>query len=80
MEKIQSEMFPGAITLPAMSTGASDSAQLRAAGVPTYGIGRAGSDEQDGRAHGNDERIPIEGLGILVEFMYRTVLEVAAAP
>ena len=72
-------MFPEAITLPTMSTGASDSAQLRAAGIPTYGIGRAASDDQDTRAHGNDERIPFECLGILVEFMCRTVLEVAAS-
>ena len=79
IEKVQSQMFPGAITLPTMSTGASDSAQLRAAGVPTYGIGEAASDDQDARAHGNDERVSIEGLGILLEFMYRTVLEVAAS-
>ncbi len=79
IEKVQDDMFPEAITLPTMSTGASDSAQLRAAGIPTYGIGRAASDDQDTRAHGNDERIPIEGLGILVEFMYRTVLEVATS-
>ena len=79
IEKVQSLMFPDAITLPTMSTGASDSAQLRAAGVPTYGIGEAASDDQDARAHGNDERITIEGLGILLEFMYRTVLEVAAS-
>jgi hypothetical protein len=43
IELVQEGMFPDAITLPTMSTGASDSAQLRAAGVPTYGIGRAAS-------------------------------------
>jgi hypothetical protein len=28
--------------------------------------------------HGNDERISVQGLGALVEFLYNTVVEVAA--
>lgn len=37
----------GVVTLPSMSTGASDKAQLRARGIPSYGIGPA-TDVEDG--------------------------------
>ena len=53
-------MFPGAITLPSMLTGATDNAQLRARGVQAYGFGPI-VDEKDaiggGGAHGDDERL-----------------------
>lgn len=79
LENTQALMYPDATTIPMMSTAATDSAQLRAAGIPTYGIGIPGSDD-DARAHGNDERVSIEGLHQFVEFMYRTVLEVGGVP
>jgi acetylornithine deacetylase/succinyl-diaminopimelate desuccinylase-like protein len=74
LERVQKRLFPQAITLPAMATGTSDSAQLRAKGVQAYGIGTFGSLG----AHGNDERISVQGLGALVEFLYNAVVEVAA--
>jgi acetylornithine deacetylase/succinyl-diaminopimelate desuccinylase-like protein len=74
LERVQKRMFPEAVTLPAMSAGTTDSAQLRAKGVHAYGIGTF-----DGfGAHGNDERISVEGLGQLVEFLYGAVVEIAA--
>ena len=79
LEKTQRTMYPEATTLPTMLTGATDSAQLRAAGIPTYGIG-APSTPEDSRAHGNDERISVDALQDFVEFIYRTVLEVGGAP
>ncbi len=75
LERAQKRLFPAAITLPAMATGSSDSAQLRAKGVQAYGIGTFGGSG----GHGNDERIPVRGLGALVEFLYSAVIEVAAA-
>jgi acetylornithine deacetylase/succinyl-diaminopimelate desuccinylase-like protein len=74
LERVQKRLFPKAITLPSMATGSSDSAQLRAKGVPAYGIGTFGSSG----AHGNDERVSVEGLGTLVEFLYNAVVEIAA--
>ena len=74
LERVQKRLFPQAITLPAMATGTSDSAQLRAKGVQAYGIGSFGSYG----AHGNDERISVQGLGALVEFLYNAVVEIAA--
>lgn len=74
LESVQKRLFPQAITLPTMSTGTTDSAQLRAKGVNAYGIGSFGGSG----VHGNDERISVQGLGTLVEFLYNAVVEVAA--
>ena len=71
-------MFPGAITLPQMSSGATDSAQLRAKGVEAYGFGPI-VDEHDGHgAHSDDERVAEAAIPKLVEFLWYAVLEVAA--
>ena len=78
LERAQQEMYPNAITLPMMLTGATDMAQLRARGIAAYGIG-APSDEAELRAHGNDERISITSLGELVELVYRVLTDVAVA-
>ncbi len=79
LEKTQAMIFPGAVTLPTMLTGATDMSFLRAKGVQAYGLGAPALETETG-AHGNDERISIDGFGKFVEFIYRTVLEVAAAP
>jgi acetylornithine deacetylase/succinyl-diaminopimelate desuccinylase-like protein len=78
LEKIQAAMYPGAATLPAMLTGATDMSFLRAKGVQSYGIAAPALETESG-AHGNDERISIDGFGKFVEFIYRSALEIAAA-
>jgi acetylornithine deacetylase/succinyl-diaminopimelate desuccinylase-like protein len=79
LEKAQSVVFPGVITLPEMGTGSTDSAQLLSKGVQTYGVGAPGTAEDAEGAHGNDERVSVEGLGQYVEFLYHAVVEVAGA-
>jgi acetylornithine deacetylase/succinyl-diaminopimelate desuccinylase-like protein len=79
LEKAQSVVFPGAITIPEMSTGSNDSAQLLAKGVQAYGVGAPGTSEDAEGAHGNDERMSVEALGQFVEFVYRAVVDVASA-
>ena len=79
LEKAQSSVYPDAVTLPLMSTGATDSARLRIKGVQAYGVGPASTDEDEERVHGNDERIAIEGLDKFIEYLYRAVVEVAGA-
>jgi acetylornithine deacetylase/succinyl-diaminopimelate desuccinylase-like protein len=79
LERAQAKLFPGAVTLPTMGTGATDSAQLRAKGVQAYGIGAPTSDDDSLRVHGNDERLRLEGEGKFVEYLYTVVLDVAAA-
>ena len=61
-----------------MLTGATDSAQLRAKGVQAYGIGVPATSDDVSRVHGNDERVSVEGLGQLLEYMFAAVLDVAA--
>jgi acetylornithine deacetylase/succinyl-diaminopimelate desuccinylase-like protein len=78
LERVQRQMYPDAITLPMMLTGATDMAQLRAKGVAAYGIA-APSAEGERRAHGNDERIGIEALDEFVELVYRVIVDVAVA-
>ena len=79
LEKAQAAVFPEAVTLPEMVTGATDSAQLRAKRVQAYGIGSPITEEDNERMHGNDERLAIDGLGKFVEYVYRAVTEVASA-
>jgi acetylornithine deacetylase/succinyl-diaminopimelate desuccinylase-like protein len=79
LERTQKRMFPGAITLPSMSSGATDMAQLRAKGVEAYGFGPL-VDEQDVHgAHSDNERIAESSLPKLVEFLWYAVLDVAAS-
>jgi acetylornithine deacetylase/succinyl-diaminopimelate desuccinylase-like protein len=80
LERVQQRMFPGAITLPSMLSGATDMAQLRAHLVQAYGFGPI-IDETNGGvggAHADDERLAEASLQKLVEFLWDTVLEVAA--
>jgi acetylornithine deacetylase/succinyl-diaminopimelate desuccinylase-like protein len=79
LERAQAKLFPGAVTLPEMGTGATDSAQLRAKGVQGYGIGAPASDDDASRVHGNDERIRLDGEGKFVEYLYTAVVDVAAS-
>jgi acetylornithine deacetylase/succinyl-diaminopimelate desuccinylase-like protein len=69
-------------TLPTMSTGATDMAQLRARGVQCYGIGPA-TDVEDGPkgfgAHSDQERLLESELHRFVRYTYDVVSELARA-
>ena len=81
-ETTQREMFPDAITLPSMLTGATDNAQLRSKGVQAYGFGPI-IDEKEvaggGGAHGDDERLKEDSLYKEVQFIWRSVLQMVTA-
>ena len=77
LEAAQKRVFPAAITLPLLQTGATDSAQLRARGVQAYGVSIPGTEDDSHRVHGNDERTSLEWLGRFVEYLYDAVAEVA---
>jgi acetylornithine deacetylase/succinyl-diaminopimelate desuccinylase-like protein len=79
LEHAQSKMFPKAITLPAMLTGATDMAQLRARGVQAYGFGPIVEAGDPGEAHANDERLAETSLYRLVEYLWYVVLEAGGA-
>ena len=56
-------LHPGMPVFPEMSTGASDARPFRVAGIPVYGTNGAWVQvPTDFRAHGKDERIPIQSL------------------
>ena len=78
LERGQQRMFPKAITLPTMLTGATDSAQLRAKGVQCYGLGSLATEDDANRIHGNDERLSISGLRKFLEYLHGVVVDVAA--
>jgi acetylornithine deacetylase/succinyl-diaminopimelate desuccinylase-like protein len=70
------------ITLPTMSTGATDMAQLRAKGVQCYGIGSATDFEDPPKgfgAHSDQERILETELHKFVRWQYDVVMDVARA-
>jgi acetylornithine deacetylase/succinyl-diaminopimelate desuccinylase-like protein len=80
LEATQRRLYPGAITIPGMVTGATDLAQLRAKGVQAYGIGPR-FDEAEFAEHGwhsDVERLSESSLYGLVQFMWYAVLEIAA--
>ena len=56
-------LHPGMPVFPEMSTGASDARPFRVAGVPVYGVnGGWVIVPIDFRAHGKDERLPVQSL------------------
>lgn len=81
LEAAQRRLYPGAITIPGMVTGATDLAQLRARGVQAYGIGPQ-FDEAEFAEHGwhsDVERLSEQSLHGLVQFMWYAVVGIAAS-
>jgi acetylornithine deacetylase/succinyl-diaminopimelate desuccinylase-like protein len=76
---ITDTMWPGVMTVPEMSTGASDGRYLRAAGIPTYGIQGFFLDRDDVRAHGRDERMPVQSFYEGQTFLYELVKRLSTA-
>ena len=76
VEAMVTKHYDGAVTLPTMSTGATDMAYLRAKGIQCYGIGPA-TDIEDGPkgfgAHSDQERILEAELHRFVRFHYDIV-------
>ena len=78
LERVSQRMYPGSTVLPTMSTGASDMAQLRAKGIPSYGIGPAILEEDRAYgAHSDVERLSEASLYRFVEFTWNVVNEIA---
>jgi acetylornithine deacetylase/succinyl-diaminopimelate desuccinylase-like protein len=74
--KVCAREFGGAPVLPFMSTGATDSAQLRLHSVQAYGLRPFPlTEEDDRRMHGDDERLPLAAFAKGVDLMTRIVAE-----
>lgn len=80
LERTQKSMYPDAVTIPVMLTGATDMAQLRGKGVAAYGFG-ATADESENELHGphsDQERMLESSIHKMVQFLWYTVLDIAA--
>lgn len=65
--------------MPYMSTGATDSAQLRMHSVQAFGLLPFPlAEEDDLRMHADDERIPLDSFRQGVAFLYRVVNDFVA--
>ncbi len=81
LETVANRLFPEATVLPTMSTGATDMAQTRSMGVPSYGIGAIRSIEERNSgfgAHGDNERVSEEAMKQLLQFLWFTIIDIAA--
>jgi acetylornithine deacetylase/succinyl-diaminopimelate desuccinylase-like protein len=74
--KLCAKEYGGAPVLPFLSTGATDSSQLRLHNVQAYGLRPfALSEEDDARIHGDEERFPLASFGKGVDLLVRIVTE-----
>jgi acetylornithine deacetylase/succinyl-diaminopimelate desuccinylase-like protein len=74
IEKLSHEFWPEATLIPVMSSGGTDGAFLRNAGIPTYGhSGMAMELADSARLHGRDERVPMKSFYNGNEYLYRLV-------
>ncbi|MCH7671414.1 MAG: M20/M25/M40 family metallo-hydrolase [Proteobacteria bacterium] len=71
VESVTESMWPGVTVMPTMSTGATDGARMRRAGIPTYGVSGLFVDRNDMRIHGQDERLRKQSLLEGYEFLYK---------
>ncbi len=80
IEHATATVFPGAATVPLMSTWATDSAALRVRKVDCYGLVPFPlTEEEIARMHADDERIPVPAIQKGIEFVYRSVEELVRA-
>jgi acetylornithine deacetylase/succinyl-diaminopimelate desuccinylase-like protein len=71
--------FPNQPIIPQMSAGATDGLEFRARGMPVYGVdGSWGVSPDDERAHGKDERIPVQSLWDNILHWERIVRDLAS--
>ena len=69
---------PNLVTVPYLSTGATDSARMRAWGMQAFGLLPFPlNPDVEERLHGNDERVPLASLEFGTKLMYGAVSRVA---
>jgi len=74
IDAVSREAVPGAIVIPSIATGFTDSRVFRRRGVTAYGFVPCLLDPAEiATVHGNDERIPVEKLGLGLRMLYEVV-------
>lgn len=77
MERVFLKSSPRSVVVPFMMRGATDGAYLREKGVPVYGVPLFTYENNESRAHGNDERISVASLEGGADLLWQIVLAVA---
>ncbi len=72
-QKLAAEVYPGVPLVPIMSTGASDSIYLAAAGIPSYGVPGIFYEGDGGGIHGLNEHIRVKSVLDGRDYLYRLV-------
>jgi len=78
VESITDQLWPGITVIPTMSTGATDEAKMRNAGIPTYGVSGIFVDRNDMRIHGQDERLLKKSFYGGYEFLYQLGMKLSS--
>ena len=78
VERAVARVNSGDIAVPYMTRGATDGSFLRARGTAVYGVPLFAFENNESRAHGNDERISFKAIEHGSELLWQMVLEVAS--
>jgi acetylornithine deacetylase/succinyl-diaminopimelate desuccinylase-like protein len=70
LTRITQAIWPGIPVTPVMENGASDSIYFAQAGIPSYGYSAIALERDDDRAHGQDERLPVDSYWKSLDFFY----------
>jgi acetylornithine deacetylase/succinyl-diaminopimelate desuccinylase-like protein len=70
LTRLTQTIWPGTPVTPVMENGASDSIYFAQAGIPCYGYSAIALERDDDRAHGQDERLPVDSYWKSLDFFY----------
>jgi acetylornithine deacetylase/succinyl-diaminopimelate desuccinylase-like protein len=70
LTRITHAIWPGIPITPVMENGATDSIYFALAGIPSYGYTAIALERDDVRAHGKDERLPVDSYWKSLDFFY----------
>ena len=70
LTRLTDAIWPGTPVTPTMENGATDSIYFEQAGIPSYGYSAIALERDDVRAHGKDERLPVDSFWKSLDFFY----------
>ena len=70
LTRLTQAIWPGTPVTPVMENGASDSIYFAQAGIPSYGYSAIALERDDERAHGRDERLPVDSFWKSLDFFH----------
>jgi acetylornithine deacetylase/succinyl-diaminopimelate desuccinylase-like protein len=78
LKRATARVLPGTVVVPLLSTGATDSAALRRAGIQAYGLLPFPLTTDDAaRMHGDSERMPVASLAQGLRLLYGVTAGIA---